>query len=107
MTPIPLTRTATSTIITTTKTVTEQKESPKLFTHPVKHVEKQTTPEKCNFGANAANRPTSRHKRPERQNQVQEGANQSDSNEAPQVVAQNLNYKCHILTPELRLTDRK
>ena len=41
------TRTATSTIITTTrKTVTKLKESQKLFTHPVRRVGKQTTPEK-------------------------------------------------------------
>ena len=47
--------------------------------------------EKCYFGANAANSPPPRHKRPERQNQVPERANQSDSNEAPQPAAQNLN----------------
>ena len=37
---------------------------------------------KCYFGANAANRPPPRHKRPERQNQASERANQNDSNEA-------------------------
>ena len=47
--------------------------------------------EKRYFGANAANRPPPRHRRPERQNQVQERANQSDSNETPQAAAQNLN----------------
>ena len=46
---------------------------------------------KCYFGANAANRPPPRHRRPERQNQVPERANQSDSNEASQVAAQNIN----------------
>ena len=50
VTPITLTRTATSTKITTTttttETVTEPKESLKLFTHPVRHVEKQTTPQR-------------------------------------------------------------
>ena len=46
--------------------------------------------EKSQFGANAANRPPPRHRRPERQNQVQERANQSDSNETPQAAAQNL-----------------
>ena len=47
VTPIPLTRTAMSaTIITTIKTLTEPKESRKLFTHPVGHVEKQTTPQR-------------------------------------------------------------
>ena len=44
VTPIPLTRTATSTRTTiTTETVTELRERRKLFTHPVRHVEKQTT----------------------------------------------------------------
>ena len=47
--------------------------------------------EKCYFGANAANRPPPRHRRPERQNQVPERANQSDSNDAPQATAQNIN----------------
>ena len=47
--------------------------------------------EKCYFGANAANRLPPRHRRPERQNQVPERANQNDSNEAPQAAAQNLN----------------
>ena len=49
MTPINLTRTATSTIITTiitTKRVTEPRESQKLITHPVRLVKKQTTPQK-------------------------------------------------------------
>ena len=41
--PIPLTQTAASIILTTTtETVTELKESQKLFTHPVRHVVKQT-----------------------------------------------------------------
>ena len=47
--------------------------------------------EKCYFGANAANRPPPRHRRPERQNQVSQRANQSDTNEAPKAAAQNLN----------------
>ena len=43
--PIPLTRTAKSTILTTTKeTVTEPKESQTLFNHPVRHVARQTIP---------------------------------------------------------------
>ena len=46
--------------------------------------------EKCYFGANATNRPPPRHRRPERQNQVSERANQSDTNEAPQAAAQSL-----------------
>ena len=45
--PISLTRTAMSTILTiTTETVTEPKESQKLFTHPVRHVVRQTIPQK-------------------------------------------------------------
>ena len=63
--------------------------------------------EKCYYGANAANRPPPRQRRPERQNQVQERANQNDSNETTQTTAQNLNWKCHVFTPELRLTDRR
>ena len=45
--PITLTRAAMSTIlITTTETVTEQKESQELFTHPVRHVTRQTIPQR-------------------------------------------------------------
>ena len=47
--------------------------------------------EKCYFGANAANRPPPRHRRPERQNHLLERANQSDSDETPHAAAQNLN----------------
>ena len=47
--------------------------------------------EKCSFRANAANRPLPRHRRTERRNQVSERANKSDSNEALQAAAQNLN----------------
>ena len=50
MTPITLTRAATSTEITrtttTTETVTEPRESRKLFSHPVRHEERQTTPQR-------------------------------------------------------------
>ena len=47
--------------------------------------------EKCYNGANAANRPPPRQRRPERQNQVQERAKQNDSNETTQAAAQKLN----------------
>ena len=47
--------------------------------------------EKCYFGANAAKRQPPRHRRPEGQNQAQERANQSDSNEIVQSAAQNTN----------------
>ena len=46
MPPIPLTRTVMLTTLTTTKTVTKLKESQKLSTHPVRHVEKQTIPQR-------------------------------------------------------------
>ena len=42
-------------------------------------------------GANAANRPPPRQRRPEKRNQVQERAIQNDSNENSQAVAQNIN----------------
>ena len=63
--------------------------------------------QKCYYGANVTNRPPLRHKRPKRQNQVQKRAKQNDSNESTQAAAQNLNQKCHVFTPELRLTDRR
>ena len=47
--------------------------------------------EKCYYGSNAANRPPPRHRRPEKQNHVQERANQNDSNETTQAAAQKLN----------------
>ena len=45
VTPKTLNRTVTSILTTTKKTVTEPRESRKLVTHPVRHVEKQTTPQ--------------------------------------------------------------
>ena len=47
--------------------------------------------EKCFQGANAANRPRPRQRKPERQNQVPERANQNDTNETIQAAAQNIN----------------
>ena len=66
--------------------VTEPRESRKLVTHPVGRLEKQTTPQR-----NASLEPMQPpwHRRLERQNQVQEKANQSNSNETPQAAAQN------------------
>ena len=47
VTPVPLTKTATSKILLTTKkTVTELKESQKLLIHPVRHVARQTIPQR-------------------------------------------------------------
>ena len=93
MTPIPISRTATSTIITTTtKTVTKLKETQKKFIDPVRHVEKQTTPQR-----NATMEPMqpidhlpSTEDRKDK-NQVQGRTNQNDSNETTQAAAQNLN----------------
>ena len=47
--------------------------------------------EKYYFGANAANRLPPRHRRPGRQNQVPQRANQIDSNESSQAAAHTLN----------------
>ena len=63
--------------------------------------------ERCYHGANAGNRPPPRQRRPERQNQVLKRAIQNDSKENSQTVAQNLNWICHVFTPELQLTDRR
>ena len=63
--------------------------------------------EKCYYGANAANRPHPRQRRPEKQNQVQERTSQNDSNGTTQAPAQSLNWKFHVFTPELRMTDRR
>ena len=67
---------------------------PKTFYPPSKTCGKTNYPtEKCFHGANAANRPPPRQRRPERQNQVQETANQNDSKETIRAAAQNLNLK--------------
>ena len=94
LTPLPLTQTATSTIITTTKTKTKPEESQKLFTHPVRHVARQTIPQR-----NATTEPMQpidrllgkEERRPERQNQVQERASHNDLKENTQAAAQSLN----------------
>ena len=52
---------------------------------------KNHSTEKGYYGANAGKRPPPRHKSAERQNQFQERANQSHSNENTQAAAQNLN----------------
>ena len=79
-----------STIIkTTTQTVTESKESEKNVYPRCETCGKTNhSREKCYHGANAANRPPPRQRRPETQNQVQEIANQNDSNETTQAAAQ-------------------
>ena len=65
---------------------------PKIVYPPCETFDKANhSTEKCYYRANAANRPPPRQRSPERQNQVQERANQSDSNETTQAEAQNLN----------------
>ena len=91
MEPITRSQTTTSTIITTItpKTVTEPKQNQKLFTHPVRHVEEQTAPQRV-----VAWEPMQPivllppwHRRPEGQEQVQERANQSVSFENVRAAA--------------------
>ena len=65
---------------------------PKTVYPPCETCGKTNQPrEKCYYGANAANRPPPRHRRPERRNQVQEKTNQNDWNETTQAAAQNSN----------------
>ena len=47
--------------------------------------------QKCCYGANAANKPPPRHRRPGKPNQVQKRANQNDLKDFTQAAAQNLN----------------
>ena len=63
--------------------------------------------EKCYLGANAANRPPARNRRPEVQNQVQRRNAQSNSDGNVQSAAQTLNKPRHVFTPELHETDRR
>ena len=103
--PITLTQSATSTI---NRNSNRAERKPKTVYPPCETCGKTNhSIERCYHGANAANRPPPRQRRPERQNQVQERAVQKDSNENSQAVAQNLNWKCHVFTPELQLTDRR
>ena len=63
--------------------------------------------EKCYLGANAANRPTPRNRRPEGQNQGQQNDAQSNSDGNVQTASQASNWKRHVFTPELHMTDRR
>ena len=70
-----------ATITTTTKTMSELKKSQKTVYPPCETCRKTNhSAEKFYYGANEANRPPPRHRKPERQNEVQEKDNQSDSN---------------------------
>ena len=92
MTPITLTQTSTIILTaTTTKTVTEPKESRKLFTHPVRHVVKQTTPQR-NVTLEPMQPIDRLPGREDRKDKIgSKKANQNDSNETTQAAAQNLN----------------
>ena len=63
--------------------------------------------EKCFLGANAANRPPPRNRRPEGQNQSQQNDAQNNSDGIVQAAAQALNQKRHVFTPGLHVTDRR
>ena len=88
MAPITLSQTTIETKITTkitTKTVTELKDSQKLFIHHVRHVGRQTTPQR-----NATLEPGQpRDNLPGTEDRVPERTNQNDPNEISQVAAQN------------------
>ena len=63
--------------------------------------------EKCYLGANAANRPPPRNRRPEGQNQGQQNIAQSNSDGNVQAAAQALNEERHVFAPELHVTERR
>ena len=63
--------------------------------------------EKCYLGANAANRPPPRNRRPEGQNQDLQRNAQSNSDGNVKAKAQTVNKPRHVLTPELHVTDRR
>ena len=62
---------------------------------------------KCYLGANAANRPPPRNRRPEGQNQGQQNNAQSNSDGNVQAAAQASNWKRLVFTPELHVTDQR
>ena len=57
------------------------------------------------FGANAANRPPPRNRRPDGQNEVQQRNAQNNSVVNVQAAAQILNQKRHVFPPEFQVTD--
>ena len=63
--------------------------------------------ERCYLGANAANRPPPRNRRPEGQIQSQQNNAQNNSDGNVQAAAQALNWKRHVFTPDLHATDRR
>ena len=85
---------------------TKKREDLDLSTHPVRPVVKTNhSTEKCYFGQIAANRLPPRNRRPEGQNRIQQRNAQSNSGGNVQAAAQTLNWKRHVFTPELHVTD--
>ena len=62
-----------------------------LSSHPKRRVVELATPQKCYLGANAANKPPPRNRRPKGQNQVQQRNAQSNSDGNVQAAAPILN----------------
>ena len=63
--------------------------------------------EKCYLGANAANRPKPRNRRPEVQNEIQQRYARSNSIGKVQAAVQTLNSKHHVFSGELHVIDRR
>ena len=57
--------------------------------------------ERWYFGANAANKPAPRHKRPKRQNQAQQRDSRTGRNDSAQAADRKKNRRCRIFNPEL------
>ena len=64
-----------------------EREKNTVYPHSEAYGKTNHSAEKCYFGANAANRPPPRHRRPQGQNQVPEKANQSDFKEVAKTAA--------------------
>ena len=71
--------------VTTTKTITELKESQKMFTHPVRHAGKQISPQSNGILELMRSLDRPRHKRPERQDQVLQRDNNISLNDSAQL----------------------
>ena len=92
MTPIPPTQMAMSITPTSITNSNRAETKPKTVYPPCETCGKTNQSiERCYRGANAANRPPSRQRKPEKQNQVQQRASQNGSTEINQAAAQNLN----------------
>ena len=70
---------------TSTETLTELKESQKMFTHPVRHAGKQISPQSNGILELMQSLDRPRHKRPERQDQVLQRDNNISLNDSAQL----------------------